>query len=84
VVPRKLSGQYYYLDGEYPKHFGHFMTEIIPRLYAWDAAASVGASCFAVGEGLAFGVAVPVTTLLTVTDHSRYALHSRASSSVPT
>lgn len=36
--PEHLNGQYYYLDGEYPKHFGHFMTEIVPRLYAWDDA----------------------------------------------
>lgn len=35
--PRPLSGEYYYLDLEYNRHFGHFLTEAIPRLYAWDA-----------------------------------------------
>lgn len=36
--PERLEGQYYYLDVEYNRHFGHFMTEVVPRLYAWDAA----------------------------------------------
>lgn len=36
--PERLEGQYYYLDLEYNRHFGHFMTEAIPRLYAWDQA----------------------------------------------
>jgi capsular polysaccharide biosynthesis protein len=31
----RLPGRYYYLDIEFRQHFGHFMTEIIPRLYAW-------------------------------------------------
>lgn len=34
--PESLAGQYYYLDLEYSRHFGHFMTEAVPRLYAWD------------------------------------------------
>jgi capsular polysaccharide biosynthesis protein len=33
-----LTGQFYYLDLEYNRHFGHFMTEAVPRLYAWDDA----------------------------------------------
>lgn len=33
-----ISGEYFHLDLEYNKHFGHFMTEAIPRLYGWDAA----------------------------------------------
>ena len=36
--PKRLRGSYYYLDLEYTRHFGHFMTEVIPRLYAWDEA----------------------------------------------
>ncbi|MDQ0633531.1 hypothetical protein QFZ40_001440 [Arthrobacter pascens] len=36
--PERLNGQYYYLDLEMNRHFGHFMTEAIPRLYAWDNA----------------------------------------------
>lgn len=38
AAPERLAGQYYYLDLEYNRHFGHFMTEAIPRLYAWDEA----------------------------------------------
>ncbi|WP_456505112.1 glycosyltransferase family 61 protein [Arthrobacter sp. UYCu723] len=38
--PERLAGQYYYLDLEYNRHFGHFMTEAVPRLYAWDEAKS--------------------------------------------
>lgn len=33
-----LRGVYYYLDIEYRWHFGHFLTEIIPRLYWWRQA----------------------------------------------
>lgn len=36
--PERLEGQFYYLDLEYNRHFGHFMTEAVPRLYAWDEA----------------------------------------------
>lgn len=36
----RLKGQFYHLDLEYTRHFGHFMTEAIPRLYAWDEAKS--------------------------------------------
>lgn len=31
-----LDGQYLYLDSEYPCHFGHFTSEVISRLWAWD------------------------------------------------
>ncbi len=33
-LPR-LRGTYYYLDLEFNRHFGHFMTEALGRLYAW-------------------------------------------------
>lgn len=33
--PEKLSGDYLYLDSEYPGHFGHFTSEVISRLWAW-------------------------------------------------
>ncbi len=33
-----LEGQYYYLDTEYPRHFGHLMTEGLGRLWAWPEA----------------------------------------------
>ena len=36
--PIFLPGEFYYLDLEYNRHFGHFMTEAIPRLYGWDSA----------------------------------------------
>jgi capsular polysaccharide biosynthesis protein len=35
---RSLSGQYYYADSEYPQHFGHLMTEVLGRLWAWPEA----------------------------------------------
>lgn len=35
---RYLSGQYYHADSEYPRHFGHMMTEVLGRLWAWPEA----------------------------------------------
>jgi capsular polysaccharide biosynthesis protein len=43
-VPRKLHpsstlpGPYFHLDSAYPGHFGHAMTEVVARLWAWDQA----------------------------------------------
>lgn len=34
----RLEGTFFYLDIEYNRHFGHFMTEVVPRLYAWELA----------------------------------------------
>ncbi len=34
----RLSGQYYWVDSEYPRHFGHLMTEVLGRLWAWPEA----------------------------------------------
>jgi len=34
----RLPGHYYQLDSENPGHFGHLMTEVISRLWGWDAA----------------------------------------------
>jgi len=31
-----LVGKYLYLDSEYQCHFGHFTSEVISRLWAWD------------------------------------------------
>jgi Glycosyltransferase 61 len=33
-----LSGNYYLLDPQYSDHFGHIMTEVVPRLWGWDEA----------------------------------------------
>jgi len=35
---RELSGAYYQLDSIHPNHFGHLMTEVVSRLWGWDAA----------------------------------------------
>lgn len=33
--PREvLRGRYFYLDGRHGRHFGHFLTEVLPRLWA--------------------------------------------------
>lgn len=29
-----LAGRYFYLDGRHGQHFGHFLTEVLPRLWA--------------------------------------------------
>lgn len=34
----ELKGSYYLLDSENSGHFGHMMTEVISRLWGWDAA----------------------------------------------
>jgi len=33
-----LSGAYFYLGSEWPRHFGHLMTEVMSRLWAWPEA----------------------------------------------
>lgn len=33
-----LPGAYFYLDSEWPHHFGHTLTEQVSRLWAWDTA----------------------------------------------
>jgi capsular polysaccharide biosynthesis protein len=33
-----LGGQYFYLDSEWPRHFGHLITEQMSRLWAWPEA----------------------------------------------
>jgi capsular polysaccharide biosynthesis protein len=39
VMPtEELPGSYYLLDAENSGHFGHLMTEVISRLWGWDAA----------------------------------------------
>jgi len=35
-ITKVLDGKYLYLDSEYPCHFGHFISEVISRLWAWD------------------------------------------------
>lgn len=32
----KKNGVFLYLDSEFPCHFGHFVSEVISRLWAWD------------------------------------------------
>ncbi|UZQ87348.1 glycosyltransferase family 61 protein (plasmid) [Citrobacter freundii] len=34
--PIHLAGEYFYLDSEYPGHFGHFTSEVVSRLWAWE------------------------------------------------
>ncbi|HET9826903.1 MAG TPA: glycosyltransferase 61 family protein [Nocardioidaceae bacterium] len=36
--PQRLAGAYFYLDTEFPGHFGHAMTEQLSRLWAWRQA----------------------------------------------
>lgn len=36
--PKSLAGSYFWLDSEFPGHFGHAMTEQMSRLWAWDRA----------------------------------------------
>lgn len=38
IMNRNLQGTFYYLDTEYPGHFGHITSEVISRLYGWSAA----------------------------------------------
>jgi capsular polysaccharide biosynthesis protein len=33
--PVPLAGEYYYLDNEHRGHFGHVMTELLSKLWAW-------------------------------------------------
>ncbi|MFC4783170.1 glycosyltransferase 61 family protein [Nocardioides sp. MAHUQ-72] len=35
---RTLTGDYYQLESTYPHHFGHLMTEVVSRLWGWEAA----------------------------------------------
>jgi len=35
---RRLEGTYFNLASEYPGHFGHFMSEVVSRLWGWAAA----------------------------------------------
>lgn len=36
--PRTLHGEYFYFDTEYPGHFGHIMTEVVGKIWAWHHA----------------------------------------------
>ncbi len=36
--PEELPGAWFHLDSEWPGHFGHFMTEILGRTWAWGLA----------------------------------------------
>ncbi|MDQ0633537.1 capsular polysaccharide biosynthesis protein [Arthrobacter pascens] len=38
---RSLKGTFFYLDTEYPGHFGHVMTEVVSRLWGWIEARRV-------------------------------------------
>lgn len=37
-APTKLAGTYFYLSSEWPRHFGHIMTEQLSRMWAWRQA----------------------------------------------
>lgn len=34
--PEELPGAWFHLDSEWPDEFGHFTTEVLARLWAWD------------------------------------------------
>lgn len=36
--PKRLDGSYFYLSSEWPRHFGHVMTEQLSRMWAWSIA----------------------------------------------
>ncbi len=36
--PRRLSGRYFFLDTEYPGHFGHVTSEVLGRVSGWRRA----------------------------------------------
>ena len=36
VASKYLEGKFLYLDSEFPGHFGHFTSEVVSRLWAWD------------------------------------------------
>ncbi len=38
TVESRLAGDYFYLDSEVRGHFGHMMTEVVSRLWAWPQA----------------------------------------------
>lgn len=40
AVAAPLPGAYFYLDDEWPAHFGHTMTEVTSRLWGWEVARS--------------------------------------------
>lgn len=35
-VSKHFSGEFFYLDSEHPGHFGHFTSEVVSRLWAWN------------------------------------------------
>ena len=35
---RELAGSYYQMDNTFPGHFGHVMTEVVSRMWGWQAA----------------------------------------------
>ncbi len=35
---KELAGSYFYLSSEWPRHFGHIMTEQLSRMWAWSIA----------------------------------------------
>jgi capsular polysaccharide biosynthesis protein len=37
-TPDELPGSWFHLDSEWPDEFGHFTTEVIGRMWAWDIA----------------------------------------------
>lgn len=38
VPQRVLEGDFFQLESTYPSHFGHVLTEVVSRLWGWDAA----------------------------------------------
>lgn len=43
--PGMLSGTYFYLDNEYPGHYGHFTSQDLTKLWAWDDALRYDPNC---------------------------------------
>lgn len=45
VEPKLLQGTFFHLDNEYPGHYGHFTSQDLTKLWAWDAALEYDTDC---------------------------------------
>lgn len=43
--PRELPGTFFHLDNEYPGHYGHFTSQDLTKLWAWDDALKYDPDC---------------------------------------
>lgn len=54
-TPRRLDGTYFHLDNEEPGHYGHFTTQDLAKLWAWDAAKAAYPDLRVIASNLAGG-----------------------------